>query len=987
MGVKILKLKKLFTDTKDRVLGKVSRLWISATIHHAFPCPMNFGATHPVGFLRTPAGKKLRKSAAARVRDTNLEGMRHGGFKISAVAPTYPCGPCLPSLVDICASLYYGESAESLPDKVYKSSLWHASMIPRTLLVYAFGVIIFGGLFCSSSKAQTLGLTPDFNQQFMGNNGLPLSGGSLLTCAAGASCPGTPLATYTDSSGFTANPSAVPLNANGRPVSGGIWLSCSANYKLVLRDSANVVIKTTDNVGCAAGGGGSSSTNYWQLSGTTISNTNAAGAGDVFIGGGLLVNNTVQANSGFILRSPGGTPHLATITAANVMTADQTWRWPASDVVGCLSSDGLGTLSFISCSGGGGGGSPGGNSSDVQYNSSGSFAGTDNFLWQNSAQRIVITGVAATPGVVVLNGWLQADGGVLAINNASPGTALAYNIIQAPTGGMNALSFTATKYVETGNNAGVPSATTGDAGYPHAGAMYCDTTSSPCTEKLYNGSAWISLATGGATSPGGSDTNIQFNSSGSFGGSGNLVWTAGAQRLTILGSSAALPAIHVATGYIESDAGFLALPGTAIRFNVIQAPAGGMAANSFTASTYIQSGHSPGPFSSAPPTPTTADAFAAGALSFDVASGIEQVFNGTSWVPLGGGGAGTPGGPTTSIQFNNGGSFLGSTNFTWNNSTRLAVINGLTNTAGLYVANSYAQSDIGFLAINGPSPSTPLTYNAIQAPTGGVYARSLRAISYAQTGNSSGIPAVTTSDTFTAGAMYYDTGLGTERLFNGSTWVSLGVGGVASVNTLTGTLTIAPTANQVNVSSVGSTITLSTPQNIATTSDVSFNTVTNASFFWSSATGASTTFRNGNGNFIVTGAGLTTTQTLNTLNTTGAAIQALNNTSVNSISTQGGITICSSGTCASGAALTVGGTSIINNFGFFLGAISSTIGGNSSQLWIGPLGNFYTRTFSTSTGATCGGVQDGWFAVSTSDLYLVACVNNLRYRVSLGSPF
>lgn len=636
---------------------------------------------------------------------------------------------------------------------------------------------------CSPVYAQTYALAPAFEQQFLDNNGNPLANGFVVSCVAGLSCayptPGNPQTTYTDSSAFTANPDPVPLNAAGRA---NIWLNTSLFYKFVLVDSAGVTIKTVDNVSAAVGGGGTAS-NYWTLSGTTISNNNGGGAGNVSIGGGLTVTNDVQVGQNIKLRDAQVSANYANIRAALNMVADVTWRWPATDAAGCLSSDGIGNLSFTTCGGGGGGGTPGGNTSSIQYNNGGTFAGSDNFQWQNANQRIVLTAASGSvPGVVVLNGWIQADKGFLAVNQASPSTPLNYNIFQAPTGGMHALSFTADNYIESGSSAGVPSATTAESGFPHAGAMYCDTTSSPCTEKLYNGSAWISLATGGATSPGGSTTNIQYNSAGSFGGSANLFWTNASQLFTVTGTALTAPAIHVGTGYVESDAGFLALPGTATGFNAIRAPSGGMQANSFTATTYVQTGKSAGPFSSSPPTPTNSDSFQPGTMSWDVASGTEQVYNGSSWVPLGGSG-GTPGGPTTSIQFNNAGSFLGSTNFTWNNTTRVVAINGIASTPGLVVLNAYAQADIGFLAVNSGAPSTPLTYNAIQAPTGGVYANSLRAIRYTQTGNSSGIPAVTTSDTFTAGAMYYDTGLGAQRVFNGSTWTSLATAAAAGLNT------------------------------------------------------------------------------------------------------------------------------------------------------------------------------------------------------------
>src|ERR1017187_2898554 len=115
---------------------------------------------------------------------------------------------------------------------------------------------------------------------------------------------------------------------------------------------------------------------------------------------------------------------------------------------------------------------------------------------------------------------------------------------------MAALSFTAVHYMETGNSAGVPTATTNEAGFPHAGAMYCDTTSSPCTEQLYNGSGWVALATGGATSPGGSTTNVQYNSGGSFAGTSNFYWNNSGQILTVAAVDNAHYSIYAQTGYI-----------------------------------------------------------------------------------------------------------------------------------------------------------------------------------------------------------------------------------------------------------------------------------------------------------------------------------------------------------------------------------------------------------------------------------------------------
>jgi hypothetical protein len=50
-------------------------------------------------------------------------------------------------------------------------------------------------------------------QQFFNNNGEPLNGGLVYTYQAGSS---TPLATYTDINGTTANANPIVLDSSGR---------------------------------------------------------------------------------------------------------------------------------------------------------------------------------------------------------------------------------------------------------------------------------------------------------------------------------------------------------------------------------------------------------------------------------------------------------------------------------------------------------------------------------------------------------------------------------------------------------------------------------------------------------------------------------------------------------------------------------------------------------------------------------------------------
>ena len=78
--------------------------------------------------------------------------------------------------------------------------------------------------------------------QFTTTAGAPLIGGKLYTYAAGTT---TPLASYTDSTGATANTNPIILNVRGEAA---IWLD-PASYKFVLNDENDSLIWTADNLG------------------------------------------------------------------------------------------------------------------------------------------------------------------------------------------------------------------------------------------------------------------------------------------------------------------------------------------------------------------------------------------------------------------------------------------------------------------------------------------------------------------------------------------------------------------------------------------------------------------------------------------------------------------------------------------------------------------------------------------------------------------
>jgi hypothetical protein len=77
--------------------------------------------------------------------------------------------------------------------------------------------------------------------QFFDANGVPLSGGKLYSYAAGTT---TPLATYTSSSGGTANTNPIILDSRGEA---NVWFN-AVTYKLKLTSSTDVEIWTVDNL-------------------------------------------------------------------------------------------------------------------------------------------------------------------------------------------------------------------------------------------------------------------------------------------------------------------------------------------------------------------------------------------------------------------------------------------------------------------------------------------------------------------------------------------------------------------------------------------------------------------------------------------------------------------------------------------------------------------------------------------------------------------
>lgn len=120
-------------------------------------------------------------------------------------------------------------------------------------------------------------LSPIGNDQQVSSAGAPLSGGKIFTYLAGTS---TASATFTDNTGATPQANPIILNSLGLPTS-PIWLLGGFPLKFIIKDSADVTIRTVDNI---SGVNDTSSTaSEWTSSGLTptyISATQFSVVGD-----------------------------------------------------------------------------------------------------------------------------------------------------------------------------------------------------------------------------------------------------------------------------------------------------------------------------------------------------------------------------------------------------------------------------------------------------------------------------------------------------------------------------------------------------------------------------------------------------------------------------------------------------------------------------------------------------------------------------------
>ena len=133
----------------------------------------------------------------------------------------------------------------------------------------------------------TTSLSPTPKLQFFDANGDPLSGGLLYTYEAGST---TPLATYTDSTGVSANTNPIVLDSRGEA---NVWLGADI-YKFALYTSVGVLIWTVDNINGSTFGVDATG------DGTTLAFSVVNGFTAIYINGVYQNRNTYTVTSGTV---------------------------------------------------------------------------------------------------------------------------------------------------------------------------------------------------------------------------------------------------------------------------------------------------------------------------------------------------------------------------------------------------------------------------------------------------------------------------------------------------------------------------------------------------------------------------------------------------------------------------------------------------------------------------------------------------------------
>lgn len=395
-----------------------------------------------------------------------------------------------------------------------------------------------------------------------------------------------------------------------------------------------------------------------------------------------------------------------------------------------LQTDGTGNLTWAPAgNGGGGNGSPGGSNAQVQFNDEGNFGGDAGFVYNKTTDILSVNNVTVSANVTANK--VYATGNITAnyfVGNGSQLTGILVNsanyVSQPDQANITSLG-TLTSLNVAGN---ISFASSGNVSLGSVSNIHISggLTGYVLTTDGTGNLSWES-AGGGSGSPGGSNTQLQFNDGGSFGGSAAFTFNKVSNAVVLTGnittknltsnSQTVYGNVNISgnatAGYyfgdgsyltnVQSDvANYVAQPaqsnitslGTLTSLNVT----GNIITSQYVSAAQIQtSGNANvGTLRVSSSASITGQLTANGIISFTASPNVSlgSVANvrisgglngyvlstdglGTlSWQPQGGGGGGAPGGSNTQIQFNNSGVFAGSPFFTFDDATDTVQVGG-----------------------------------------------------------------------------------------------------------------------------------------------------------------------------------------------------------------------------------------------------------------------------------------------------------------------
>ena len=370
-----------------------------------------------------------------------------------------------------------------------------------------------------------------------------------------------------------------------------------------------------------------------------------------------------------------------------------------------LSTDGLGNLSWVNQSGGNGNGNPGGGNRAVQFNDDETFGGNSYFTYNKDTSTLQVNNIIATnlTGTLLTGNQLNitAVGNLANLTMANGGNIENANWVIADYFMGNAHNL----YFIPGANVQGPVTSAGYAAVAAVAATVTNNNQPNITStgtlstltvsgnvnlgdlanvKIFGGTpgyvistdgngnlSWSAGGGGGNGSPGGANTQIQYNDNGTFGGNAGFTFNELTGSMNVPGN------LTVAGNIIGivSNAAYATNAGTAVAAtlatNVLGAAQPNITSLGTLTTLTVNGTTNLGNVGNVKITGGSANYY----LQTDGAGNL-------NWVP-GAGGGGNPGGSNTQIQYNDSGAFNGTPNLTWDESSNTMQV------AGHLIANTF----------------------------------------------------------------------------------------------------------------------------------------------------------------------------------------------------------------------------------------------------------------------------------------------------------